>query len=346
VDEPTLRQVLTRLGVKAVKKQRSGSLDFSCPLARWTHSHGTDRSGSAGAKINDHGPSAWVCHACKHHGRVASLVTTLGRFRGKPDPELTRFAELGEIMPMMAGFGAFEQHMEPDPEPPVEAQFDGLWDAVATVPEAFAYVAARGLGARTCETLNLLWDETQRRVLFPVRDRQGILWGFTGRSIDPEPTQTTARGEVVPAPKIRDYVGLPKRRLILGAERWRQGLPVLIVEGLFGYAHLVEIGAESTWNLGAILGSVMTPEKADILKNFDEPVYLMLDNDDAGDVGLFGPVDHDGTRRTGDGAVAQLVGYLPTYVPEWPEGKDDPDQLTVEDLERIRNETPLATRPE
>ena len=100
--------------------------------------------------------------------------------------------------------------------------------------------------------------------------------------------------------------------------------------GLRGYAHLIEAGIEAVANVGAILGSYVTPEKAAVIRSLDEPVYLLLDNDEAGEVGIFGRVLPDG--RVEGSALDALKEYVPVYIPNWPEGKADPDQLTMEDI--------------
>lgn len=343
MNEQALTGVLRRLGITDFKRTRRGWIDFPCPLAPWTHQNGTDRSGSAGAKINDEGVSAWVCHACKHHGRVSGLVSILQRFRGTTYEGLMREADMADAMPTLTmDFGEFETAPPPEPEPLNPAIYDGLYPAAWDEPEARTYLERRDISEEAAHSLNLLFDPDQRRILFPVRDAEQRLWGFTGRAVDPKPTMTLKSGEVVPAPKIRDYAGLPKRLLILGEERWRQGKPKIIVEGLFGYAHLISTGVEDMVDVGALMGSVMTDEKATKLRLWDEPVYLMLDNDEGGDVGLYGPhLPEEGQRDWAAGAVAKLSAYLPLYVPEWPEGKIDPDQLTRSEITMILRDTPL-----
>lgn len=331
MNEQALTAILRKLGIHEFKRQRSGWLDFHCPLAPYTHRSGTDRSMSAGVKISPTGVSAWVCHACKHHGRVSSLVLKVQRFTGHMVPGLLREAEMAEVLPdLSSDYGEFERPPVTEQEPLSDAVCDGLYPPANDIPEAVAYLDRRGIDRVTADSLGLVYDDGQSRILFPVRDRNHGLWGFSGRAILPETK-----------PKIRDYFGLPKRRLILGEERWRPDRPVIVVEGLFGYAHLVQIGAEQRYNVGALLGSAMTPEKAAILRAWDENVYLLLDNDEAGDLGLFGPVLPDGSREQEKSAVHQLQGYVPVYVPVWPDGKDDPDQLTLEELHTLVSETAL-----
>jgi hypothetical protein len=68
----------------------------------------------------------------------------------------------------------------------------------------------------------------------------------------------------------------------------------------------------------------------------------MLDPDAGGDLGLFGTFTPEGLRE-GNGAVTQLQGHVPLFVPDWPEGVDDPDQLTRQQVQDIVESTPLFT---
>jgi hypothetical protein len=241
--------------------------------------------------------------------------------------------------PFLADVGDFET-VATGPKVLIEEQFIGLYPAAGDDELSRGYLRSRGITRATVVKLGLLYDPKQSRILFPVRGRENELYGFTGRRILPATKEE---------PKVRDYHGLPKRDLVLGAHRWRVNKPLIIVEGLFGYAWLHQIGVEEHANIGALLGSAMTPEKAAMVRNFDEPVYLLLDNDEAGEIGIFGRILPGGERETSTSAVAQLKTHVPVMVPEWPSwmettthcgktyeagtAKDDPDQLTLEEVQ-------------
>jgi hypothetical protein len=189
-----------------------------------------------------------------------------------------------------------------------------------------AYLLRRGVSEQTAVKLELRYDQSQERVLFPVRRGEG-LYGFSGRAI--------YEGASI---RVKDYLGLQKRHFVLGEHLWQAGKPLVIVEGLFAYAHLHEIGCSDNYNIGALLGSSMTQHKAACVKSLDETVYLLLDNDPAGEVGIFG--HNDGVTKT-SGAVDYLKGFVPVYVPYWvpwrggeKDGQDktDPDELTYEEF--------------
>ena len=111
----------------------------------------------------------------------------------------------------------------------------------------------------------------------------------------------------------------------------------MVVEGLFGWAHLVEIGIEDHADVGALMGSELTRQKADIIRRHGASTYLVLDDDPAGDVCLWGR----GEPPLG-GAVTALCRHVPVFVPPWPAGKDDPDQLTLDEVLIMLHDTTMV----
>lgn len=340
MDEPSLIRVMRALGVPPTRsRNRKGWIEAHCPLAAWTHKQGRDNTPSAAFKVNPTGKSAWTCLACKAHGGIPSLIRRVGQLRGEDLSALFNSVGENEELAVMAGdFGAFEDHpalqesLEGPPEPLVEEAWADLYPNAWDHPESRAYLQKRGIVEATSRELGLMFSATKHRIMFPVRDGEGNLWGFSQRA-----TLDHIK------PKIKDD-DLPKRRLILGEHRWRPEEPILLVEGLFGYAWLYQLGVESHVNLGALLGSVLTPEKRDILTSRDAPIWLLMDNDEAGRACIYGPWDdpeEKTRRRWGEGAAEMLAPYVPVFVPEWPEGKADPDELALDEITLMLEATPL-----
>lgn len=333
MDEASLRSILGRVGIRPGRANRKGWIPFPCPFAQWTHKGGRDSRASAAALVNPEGKSSFVCKGCHHHGTIGRLINLLASFRSDDSirPLMVEADHADANSAIAAGFGGFERTLDIEAIEPVdEAQFDGLYEPASDVPAAMNYLEARRIGRDTADLIELKWEPRQRRILFPVRDRAGALYGFSGRAVDPHTE-----------PKIRDYFGLPKRHLILGENRWQAGKPLILVEGLFGFASLVEQRVEFIANIGAMLGAVLTPEKAERVRALDEPTYLLFDPDTGGDMGLFGTVGPDGLRDPENGAIAQLQGHVPLFVPEWPEGVGDPDELTFDQVAGMLQDTPL-----
>ena len=126
----------------------------------------------------------------------------------------------------------------------------------------------------------------------------------------------------------RDY-GFSKHNFLLGEHLYQEGKPFWIVEGLFAYAHMVQLGVRELVNPVATMMSSVSKAQAKKLVNFGESVYLVFDPDRAGDVGVFGTLNREGIFR-GGGAIDRLKDHIPTFVPNYPDGLDDPDDMVFE----------------
>jgi hypothetical protein len=314
------------------------------------HKSGYDRSAGFAIKVEIDGPSAFNCPVCKMHGRIANLANYLGRFQEKDYSQVALDADMADLNALNY-LPAFEVITVDQPPLPLDdAMFDGIfedpWKSHNRWPEASRFLQSRGIGPATSEKLGLGYDPDKKRITFPVRGFNGELYGFSGRTILKDHH-----------PKVLDYENLPKRWLILGVEHWLPGRAVVIVEGLFAYAHFHEIGVAEKFNVGALLGSSLTPEKADILKNFDEPVYWFVDPDPAGDTCLFGRIlpgqqeydpEYDEKppellRDHTTGALHALSGHVPQFVPNYP--VDDPDDLNIQQFNRMIDTVELWLPP-
>lgn len=358
--EVDLRRILTQLGIRPLGRTSSkGWIAFPCPMAPWTHNRGTDRRASAAAHVNERDVSVWACQGCHTKGSIARLAREYSQMRGIQIPGIEEditAAESGALL-NVGEWGEIDRTLEPEELRVIdETMFAGIYPPAAAVHEARAYLIWRQIPRATAEKLELCFDEDEKekRIIFPVRGREGQLHGLTGRTLYDDIQ-----------PKIKDYFGLQKRALILGQHLWRPGLPLVIVEGLFAYAHLHAIGVADFANIGAILGSELTPEKRQIIIEFGMPTYFFVDNDDAGKACLYGRLDPvTKEHKLDDGGLAKLDGYVPLLVPRWPvwergesyrgqpvpagrigKEKDDPDMLTLANVEKMMFEAWPYVRP-
>jgi hypothetical protein len=195
------------------------------------------------------------------------------------------------------------------------------------------YLKKRGYSWYDAFRLDLQYDEAQQRVLFPVYNNKLQLQGYTGRSAMPDRLITKGKGK---NPKSRDYFGLQKERLFLYNRRFNGSQKIILVEGPFDYARLVQAGF---YGARAILGTALTDYKIDILLELNKPVFLFLDNDAAGDAATFGVVNNEtGLRENAYLSWAnRLVEHVPVWICVYPEkakleGRNDPDSLTVQEI--------------
>ena len=337
--EGSLRLILHALGIEVLSRGTNGWLRARCPFAPWTHEHGTDRRPGFGALICDDGASHFKCLACGKKGEISSLVRQLEHYRDRKYPGLAIQADVADaegIMSiswddqMLLRLERAEDGIHTVDEEAIDGAYEHAWDRKPSRD----YLSKRGISEEATKLLGLMYDPDEYRVMFPVRDRQGALYGFTGRSVLGEEHYTSKY------PKVRDYLGLPKRALLLGEHLWQPGLPAFCVEGLIGFASLITQGVRDICNPLCLLGAEMTPQKAERLDMLRASVYLMLDDDMGGEIGLWGTFDQATRQHSGDGAVSRLMSRgMNIYVPSWPPGKSDPDELLRTEVQSIINTT-------
>lgn len=256
------------------------------------------------------------CFTCKENGsHLSKMFRRLEYLTGEKYMPFAIRADLEEIPDRFATFEEGES-VEPTQrrQPVNEAIFEGLFCDPWEVEAAAWYLRGREVTPEASATMGLLYDERECRILFPVRDRKGLLYGFSGRTIlDPKEYPVFPSGR--PYSSHRDY-NFKKQLCLLGEHLHQPGKPVVLVEGMFAYAHLVSIGAREWCNPMATLGSVVSPQQKDLLLDMAGAVYLLYDLDEAG---------NDGVER----AVRLLAKDLPTFVCLYPAEVSDPDKLTA-----------------
>ena len=330
--ESRLVSILDQLGVSVLGKNGAGWLVSRCPFAPHYHARGMDRKPSFFVKVDPFGISGFNCFTCKQKGSVSGLVRKLAYLNGENLRELALEAELAEIPD---DFGEYERVFQREEAKPIEEEiFVGMYPSAWDVADARDYFRSRGYvsspkAKHACETLELLYDDREQRILFPVRDSQQNLYGFTGRSILPERKYPSED-----YPKVKDYHGLRKDQLLLGEHLFKPDLPILLVEGLFAEFTAVYQSVELEATPMATMKASLSKHQAERLIDFGNPVFLLYDDDLAGDAGLYGPM-RDGAHA-GGGAVDLLREEIPTSVVAYPadEGKGDVDSWTLNDFRK------------
>lgn len=338
----TLKNYLSRVFTNC--RENGEWINFSCPLAPYSEEHNfkPDRSPSAGAITGKTGQVIWHCYTCKGAGPVVNLLGYLEKKTKVSYADIIAAIADSEELPDYEG--RFTQHSLEALEP---MEYPDIFEKIDKYPAASKYLADRGVSPTTATKLGLQYDPDGYRIVFPVKNKHGKIFGYTGRLILSDSD----------APKIKDYY-FQKSRFILGIEHWKIDQPTIIVEGLFGFAHLHEItkGRLFPYNIGAIMGSSASREQLDLLLHQGQPVYCMLDNDAAGRVGMFGKkIQADWSKKKiqeelEKGLTYQLKDHIPTFVPRWPtydkDGrtleKDDPDLLTYDELYTMISKSPMV----
>jgi len=328
-----VRQYARILGIKLEgRPSDSGWLPGRCPFAEWHHAKGTDNSMSFAIHVHPEKRSYFKCLACHTHGSLPKLAYDLGRLRGNDNQALGKEIELAEITKAVIHVPEWEEQYDRHkknkevklPDPSQEFAY----------PRAIGhpYLTQRGIGWKTTYRLGLRIDYEQKRILFPVKDERGNFRGFTGRYYGTAPITKWN-------PRVRDYLGLPKRELLLGngvigdGQRLLKPRRLVVVEGAFDFARTCGVSAGCGWAVFALLGSEVTPQKIKLLlsyaERYDAPIVWMTDNDLAGSDILFGKTNiKTGQRDTNTGIIYTLYGRVPQMTVTYPDGKKDPADCT------------------
>jgi DNA primase len=147
------------------------------------------------------------------------------------------------------------------------------------------------------------------RVMLPVRDVEGILYGYLGRSIHDNsdcPTDT-------PTPKYLFPKNLPKSRLVLGGVVVKR---VFLVESPFAVMRFASMGIPAV----SSFGWVASPEQIEILATLTRGCIYLPDRN-----------KHDAASEH----VARLAASLWVRFPSLPDGIDDPEHLSLEQIQNL-----------
>jgi len=291
----------------------------SCPLAIWTHNHGTDKNPSFGIKCNDTGESFFNCYTCKN-GDLLYLVQLLAgygveapKFKLKDALQLLMNEEEGAVALNIADYGSVAEIQKYKIFP--ESFIESFLHAVH-VPKAMNYLNSRGVGALLAQDLDLRFDTSREAVCFPIRDWEGQLVGLRGRYIDPDGG---------PNYHVYKHNGEHNKLAWYGENTVDMTEPVLMIESVFDYASCLRLYD----NLLAPLSVGMNKDKV-VRVNTAFDIVTLFDN-----------------GQGGDKARDLVSKYLPDSIIKHlypPKDCSDPGDMTAEQLiETLGDYLPLGT---
>jgi len=156
------------------------------------------------------------------------------------------------------------------------AQWDGLlrsMESSSIDPELGIKAGLFGKGSR-----DRVYDRFRNRLIFPIRDEQGRIAGFGGRSLS---------GDVHEGPKYLNSPETPvyhKGRMLYQLPRAREACrevrQVVLVEG---YMDLLAFHAKDFYRVVATLGTALTSQQVRLLMRMCDEVVLAYDADEAGE---------------------------------------------------------------
>jgi len=249
-----------------LKPRGTGSFMASCPFGH-NHSSGTDKHPSMSVIYGD--PSGYKCFGCNDSGTVRKLAKKwlaekgdsrpLEFIRGFDDKKAfgERAMERGSYQVERAKRMTRMAKRAKDTKKPITEK--ELKDFLHEVPE---YAFERGLTKKQIIDWEIGYDPYQDRMIIPVRDMHGKLFGVSGRDL-------SGQSKI----KYRHYPGLNKEAVLYGEKFINiKKRRAYIVEGFFDVHGLQRHGLE---NVFATMGtSISTYQEQKLLRWFDEIIFV------------------------------------------------------------------------
>lgn len=257
----------------------------------------------------------WFCHACQEKGNLFTFLRNIGLPRDQIELHHGLTIENAKsAMPVMF-----------DPAKPGVISEDPIPESLLGVFDYCPVDLLRaGFSEDTLKHFEVGFDTTHYRITYPIRDLKGNLIAISGRSVlDVDPKYKVYDEEY----KVWD---LPPRTYwnkrvamwnshVVYPELFFQSQPsyIVVVEGFKACMWVWQAGIK---NVVALLGTYLSKEQKWILERLGVPVYLFLDNNDAGIRGV-------------SKCAEQIKSSLRVLVVDYPERLEDdaaaqPDNLS------------------
>jgi len=230
MNQDQVADLLSALGGQVTAKT-SNWVTCRCIFAPFTHEGGKDNHPSSGMSIKA-GSSKYNCFSCGEHGTPYEVYKKLKFwYKGKPPTNVN----LSLAMKIIDGDEYDEDLDFPDYEdeinraPPKLIAFDEHWYSCFSTAYKHPYTQVREISKQLAKKIDIRLDFERCRILFPIRDWDGVLMGVHGRTFldDVEPRYYSYPSNGIRNPSVwmgEDHVDLDE--------------PVILVEGQFDYAKI------------------------------------------------------------------------------------------------------------
>ena len=131
-------------------------------------------------------------------------------------------------------------------------------------PRAMRYFEGRKITKRSIEKFSLGYSEKQDMVTIPVQSPDGMTIGFVARTIEGK--------------EFKNTPGLPKSKILFNLHRVKQSSKIYVVESSFDAIRIDQVGLPAV----ATLGANVSTSQIELLKKYFNDIYIVSDNDDAG----------------------------------------------------------------
>lgn len=250
-DRDQIKRVLVGSGIQIEAEVDSDYIIF-CPF------HGNHRTPAGEV---DKTTGVFFCFSCQH---VTSLIELIMHTSGRSYFESVRFIKSKEVDSDLNQEIEKRLYKKPDYVPYDQLLIKRLNTQAIESPRAMRYFAGRLISEASVRKFALGYSEKQDMVTIPVHSPDGIEIGFVGRSVDGK--------------EFKNTPGLPKSKVLFNLHRVKASNSVYVVESSFDAIRLDQCNLPAVATLGANVSSF----QIDLLKKYFNDIYIISDNDEAG----------------------------------------------------------------
>ena len=263
MDDIQAIKVLEKLDVKNLRETHD-SFIFSCPLAEFFHSKGTDNHPSCQLRKDDY---SFYCYSCKNHGPLWDLVDSVKcLFHREELKDLVEELRKPQRFVIKSQRKLNRKYSIQLPDELIEKYPSAVGEMISS-----KYIYDRGIDYDLSKMYNLRYDPDRNRLLFPIYDNSNFV-GFQGRAIKQDDDK-----------RYYNYFNINKSLYLGGINHLTSNKVVLVVEGFITLLKLKKLVPE--FNILATFGSSVSDEQAIKLINLDKLIISCYDNDQAGNDG-------------------------------------------------------------
>lgn len=230
----TAKIFLTLLGGK-ISTVSSTQVGCHCIYAPWFHEGGVDNHPSGFLYIGVVHSLKYRCYSCERGGTPDQVYHEI-KYLNEAHPKIE--LQKKKILDIIAGVGDTEDDFDfPDFDSELNKNtevelypFSESWWKSFPSAVYHPYVEERGIDPITANTIDARLDFVSGRVLFPVRDWEGVLMGAHGR------TYCDATLRYYAYPKDGAIGGQRNPSVWMGEHHVNLEQPIILTEGQFDYA--------------------------------------------------------------------------------------------------------------
>lgn len=315
----------TRITTKESKDEMGARILCTCPM---------HEDNSPSFMVRTEYPHIWNCFVCGGGRGVESIIQKSILYQPSTQDKWGRFLyPYKKARKVASQFIDLTRHnlikpfQERQINEPLPLPVESIYAYQGKIKNAYKYLRGRGIKKSTCIRHDIGWDRHRKRVVCPIKNRNGMIVGFVGRVVTPRDrlkeinASRKARGVPIIPPYLI-YNNAPREFMMLGIEHIIPDLPLYVVEGFMDYLTLRQWGFN---NVVSILGSSFSEWHMDVfMEKGCKELRLFLDNDKAGAKGVLGIYE-------------ALKDELKIKVPQYQDDDGDPDEMGIARFTELAN---------